>query len=180
MADEKKSVTIRLDEPDLVEWAASQSAAVASIRMAVKICILQYGKDVDLLDAILRAQFGNGENSVRPMSDKNQNTSIPKKPISEQIESDNNQNNVGQDVHSYPQSNPQMNGQGQNQQMVNPNQGNQMMGNQQMMNPQMNPQMGNQMNQPNNQPMMNPQMGNQMGGNPNQTPGMSSSLSSLL
>lgn len=180
MADEKKSVTIRLDEPDLVEWAASQSAAVASIRMAVKICILQYGKDVDLLDAILRAQFGNGENignSVRPMSDKNQNASVPKKTISEQIESDNSQNNVGQDVQSYPQSNQQNGNMMGNQQMPTqmPNQ---------MPNQQMNPQMGNQQ-MSNPQPMMNPQMGNQMMGNPNQQMQggqgqMSSSLSSLL
>lgn len=101
---EKKSVTIRLDEPDLIEWAASQSAAVASIRMAVKICILQYGKDVDLLDAILRAQFGTGtEQNVRQTSEKSQNSFSQKQAITEQISSDNNQNIVTQPTQSAPQ-----------------------------------------------------------------------------
>ena len=162
---EKKSVTIRLDEPDLIEWAASQSAAVASIRMAVKICILQYGKDVDLLDAILRAQFGN-ENSVRQTSDKNQNGFSQRQTLTEQIESDNNQNIVTQqqieptsnNQQSYPQQN-----------MHQP------MDNSQM-NQGMNPQMQNPMNgqgQPMNQQMPNPNMNGQQGH-------MSSSLQSLL
>jgi hypothetical protein len=159
---EKKSVTIRLDEPDLVEWAASQSAAVASIRMAVKICILQYGKDVDLLDAILQAQFGNnGSNtSVRQTSDKSQSALSPNRPITEQIESDNNQNIV------VPQAQP-------NNQSAQPVQ------------PQMNPQM-NQQAQPQMQPQyqnqyQNQQMNqnNQAMGQPNQH-GISPALSSLL
>lgn len=162
---EKKSVTIRLDEPDLIEWAASQSAAVASIRMAVKICILQYGKDVDLLDAILRAQFGN-EFTVRQTSEKNQNGFSQRQTLTEQIESDNNQNIVTQqqieptsnNQQSYPQQN-----------MHQP------MDNSQM-NQGMNPQMQNPMNgqgQPMNQQMPNPNMNGQQGH-------MSSSLQSLL
>lgn len=104
---EKKSVTIRLDEPDLIEWAAAQSSAVASIRMAVKICMLQYGKNVDLLDAILRAQFGNPNNNqnsyspspkpetiVRENTDKSHNTAAPVQTFTEQNQSDNSQNIV--------------------------------------------------------------------------------------
>lgn len=88
----KKSVTIRLDEPDLMEWADSQSSALASIRMAIKICILQYGKNIDLLDAILKAQFGdiNNTNVVHDnamMSDKHADNP---QTIEEQI-SDNTQ-----------------------------------------------------------------------------------------
>lgn len=171
---EKKSVTIRLDEPDLIEWAASQSAAVASIRMAVKICILQYGKDVDLLDAILRAQFGN-ENSVRQTSDKNQNGFSKKQTLTEQIESDNNQNIVTQqqieptsnNQQSYPQQNMNQN---MHQPMDNP-----------QMNQGMNPQMQNFMNgqgQPMNQQMQIPNPN--MNGQQRQGQGMSSSLQSLL
>lgn len=104
---EKKSVTIRLDEPDLIEWAAAQSSAVASIRMAVKICMLQYGKNVDLLDAILRAQFGNPNNNqnsyspspktetiVRENTHKSHNTAALAQTFTEQNQSDNSQNIV--------------------------------------------------------------------------------------
>lgn len=165
---EKKSVTIRLDEPDLIEWAASQSAAVASIRMAVKICILQYGKDVDLLDAILRAQFGN-ESTVRQTSEKNQNGFSQRKSLTEQIESDNNQNIVTQ-----PTMEPTPNQNNQQYQGMSPQMDNQQM-NQGQMNQSMNPQMQN----PNmNQQMQNPNMNNQqMNG---QQGRMSSSLQSLL
>lgn len=70
-----KSVTIRLDEPDLYEWAASQSSATASIRTAIKICILQFGKNADLLDSIISDRFGNGSSNElfrpRPMKEEN-------------------------------------------------------------------------------------------------------------
>lgn len=84
MGDEnKKSVTIRLDEPDLCDWVASQSSAVASIRMAVKICMLQYGKDMDLLDAILMDKFGTGQTMLGQTSDKNQSMMPPDSNITE-------------------------------------------------------------------------------------------------
>lgn len=60
--DEKKSITVRLDEPDLCEWAAAQSSATSSIRTAIKICILQFGKNADLLDSIITDCFANGDN----------------------------------------------------------------------------------------------------------------------
>lgn len=90
MDNEQKSITIRLDDPELIAWAAAQSSAQSSAKTAIKVCMFQYGKDKDLLNAILEDKFSKPDsaNPVRQMYDNNQNHSAPVAPVVERAESD--------------------------------------------------------------------------------------------
>lgn len=139
MSDEKKSVTIRIDEADLAEWIASQSSPVASIRMAIKICMLKFGKDMDLSDAILISQFGNGNTSLnsntknKPVAQPAQTQSQPQtsaQQTSAQQTSAQQQPAQAQAIQQQPVQQPQTQSQpqqlqqdvvDQNQQNFNPN-----------------------------------------------------------
>lgn len=90
MDNGQKSITIRLDDPELIAWAEAQSSAQASAKTAIKVCMFQYGKDKDLLNAILEDKFSkpDSSNNVRQKYDNNQNHSAPVAPVVERAESE--------------------------------------------------------------------------------------------
>lgn len=105
-----KSITIRLDESDLADWAAAQNSPVTSIRMAMKICILQFGKNADLPDAILQSKFGNGNFTTLSQKSDVCNTSVSNKSSSMAYnESEQNSKKVRQTQAAVDASQPEQN-----------------------------------------------------------------------
>ena len=100
----QKSITIRLDDPELIAWAEAQSSAQASAKTAIKVCMFQYGKDKDLLNAILEDKFSNhsSSNQVRQTYDNNQNHSAPIAPVVERVESEKSHTPVAPVIPSTP------------------------------------------------------------------------------
>lgn len=67
--DEPKSITIRIDEDDMKQWVIAQASPTASVRMAVRMAILQYGQSGDLLNAVLKEAVGRKTSETNAFSD---------------------------------------------------------------------------------------------------------------
>lgn len=61
-----KSITVRLEEQDMAEWAAAQNSPASSVRMAIKSCMLLYGMKEDLPEAVLKKQYGRPQDFNHP------------------------------------------------------------------------------------------------------------------
>ena len=97
-----RSMTLRISDPDIVSWMAAQSNITASIRMAIRMAIMEYGSGSDLPKELLTALYkeknkGNsmadaafhaGRNEGMPGNDAGSSSEKEKMPVPDAAEAD--------------------------------------------------------------------------------------------